>query len=160
MAQSNEIQMQLALECCREAKKPNFSAIAHQFPPVNRQTLKRRFEGTQNSRAQANSDSQQCLSIEQEKQLISHINMLTKRHLPPTSAIVQNLAEEIIGRAVGKNWTSQFVHRHEDKLESLFLRNLDNMRTKAEYGPVFKLYFDLVSVFLLRIIDFNSVANF
>ena len=86
--------------------------------------------------------------------------MLTKRYLPPTSAIVQNLAEEIISRPVGKNWTSQFVHRHEDKLESLFLRNIDNMRTKVEYGPVFKHYFDLVSVFLLRIIDFNSVANF
>ena len=107
MTQSNEIQMQLALEHCRKVDKPNFSAIARQFPPVNRQTLKRRFEGTQNSRAQANSDSRQCLSIEQEKQLISHINMLTKRHLPPIFAIVRNLAEEIIGRAVGKNWTSQ-----------------------------------------------------
>ena len=160
MAQSNEIQMLLALEHCRKVNKPNFSAIVCQFPPVNRQTLKRRFEGTQNSRAQANSDSQQCLSIEQEKQLISHINMLTKRHLPPTSTIVQNLAEEIIGRAVEKKWTSQFICRHKDKLESLYLRNIDNMRTKAEYGPVFKQYFDLVSVFLLRIIDFNSVANF
>jgi hypothetical protein len=51
MAQSNEIQMLLALEHCRKVNKPNFSAIARQFPPVNRQTLKRRFEGTQNSRA-------------------------------------------------------------------------------------------------------------
>jgi hypothetical protein len=86
--------------------------------------------------------------------------MLTKRHLPPTSIIVQNLAEEIIGRAVRKKWTSQFICRHKDKLESLYLHNIDNMRTKAEYGPVFKQYFDLVSVFLLHIIDFNSVANF
>ncbi len=106
MAQSkdhDEMQMQLALECCHEVDRPNFSAIARQFPPVNCQTLKCRFEGSQSSRAQANSNSRQCLSIEQEKQLISHINMLTKRHLPPTSAIVWNLAEEIIGRAVGKN---------------------------------------------------------
>ena len=146
--------MQLALEHCRKVNKPNFSAIARQFPPVNRQTLKRRFEGTQDSRAQANSDSRQCLSIEQEKQLISHINMLTKRHLPPTSAIVQNLVEEIIGREVGKNWTSQFICRHKDKLKSLYLHNIDNMCTKAEYGPVFKQYFDLVSVFLLYIIYF------
>jgi hypothetical protein len=86
--------------------------------------------------------------------------MLTKRHLPPTSAIVQNLAEEIIGQAVEKNWTSQFICRHKDKPQSFYLRNIDNMHTKAEYGPVFKQYFDLVSVFLLRIIDFNSVANF
>ena len=51
MTQSNEIQMQLALEHCRKVDKPNFSAIARQFPPVNCQTLKHRFEGTQNSRA-------------------------------------------------------------------------------------------------------------
>ena len=73
--------------------------------------------------------------------------MLTKCHLPPTSAIVQNLAEEIISREVGKNWTSQFIRWHKDKLESLYLRNIDNMHTKAEYGPVFKQYFNLVSVF-------------
>ena len=69
------------------------------------------------------------LSIEQEKQLISHINMLTKRHLPPTSAIVRNLAEEIIGQEVGKNWTSQFIRRHKDKLESLYLCNIDKCVT-------------------------------
>jgi hypothetical protein len=98
-----EMQMQLALDACRDVDKPNFSAIARQFPLVNRQTLKRRFEGTQGSRAQANSNYRQCLSIEQEKQLISHINMLTSRGLPPTSAIVKNLAKEIINHPVGKN---------------------------------------------------------
>jgi len=38
-----EMQMQLALEACCEVSDPNFSAIARQFPLVNRQTLKRRF---------------------------------------------------------------------------------------------------------------------
>ena len=54
MAQSSdhdEMQMQLALEACRDVENPNFSAIARQFLPVNRQTLQRRFEGTQSSRA-------------------------------------------------------------------------------------------------------------
>ena len=85
--------------------------------------------------------------------------MLTKRHLPPTSTIVRNLGEEIIGWEVGKNWTSQFIRRHKDKLESLYLRNIDNMRTKAEYGPVFKQYFDLVSVFYYALYIL-SVVNF
>jgi hypothetical protein len=44
-AENAEMQMQLALEACREVNDPNFSAIARQFPPVNRQTLKRRFHG-------------------------------------------------------------------------------------------------------------------
>jgi hypothetical protein len=29
--------------------------------------------------------------------------------MPPTSAIVTNLAKEIRGALVGKNWTAQFV---------------------------------------------------
>ncbi len=108
MANSTEIaemQMQLALEACREVSDPVFSVIASQFPLVNRQTLKRRFYGEQSSRALANSIHRQNLTIEQEEQLISHINMLTNRGLPLTSSIVRNLAEEMIERPVGKNWT-------------------------------------------------------
>jgi hypothetical protein len=106
-----EMQMQLALAECSEHDDPIWPAIAAQFPPVNRQTLKRRFHGErvdqidvieQVSKAQANSEHHQCLSIEQEEVLISHINMLTNRGLPPTSTIVKNLAEEI-SRPVGKN---------------------------------------------------------
>ena len=141
---TKEMQMQLALEACREASDPNFSAIARQFPPVNRQTLKRRFCGNQSTRAAAASIYRQNLSIEQEEELITHINMLTARSLPPTSAIVKNLAEEMILRPVGKNWTGQFVKRHKDRLQSLYLRNIDNMRTQAEYAPMIKLFFDLV----------------
>ena len=50
-----EMQMQLALDACRAIDNPNFSAIAREFPPVNRQTLKRRYHGEQGSRALANS---------------------------------------------------------------------------------------------------------
>jgi len=31
-----EMQIQLALEACREVDKPNFSAISQEFPLVNR----------------------------------------------------------------------------------------------------------------------------
>jgi hypothetical protein len=136
--------MQLALEACREFILPNFSAIARRFPPVNRQTLKRRFYGEQSSRASANSVCRQNLTIEQEGELIKLINSLTLRGLPPTSSIVRNLAEEMISRPVGKNWTGQFVRRHKDKLESMYLRNIDNMRTQSEYAPMIQHFFDLV----------------
>jgi flagellar motor protein MotB len=62
--ETREMQMQLALDACSELDKPNFSAIARQFPPVNRQTLKRRFYGEQDLRAFANSLTGQNLSIE------------------------------------------------------------------------------------------------
>jgi transposase-like protein len=83
-----EMQMQLALDACHAVNKPNFSAIAQEFPLVNRQTLRRRFYREQESRAQSNSAHRQNLTTEQEEQLILHINMLTNRGLPPTSHIV------------------------------------------------------------------------
>jgi hypothetical protein len=59
-----EMQMQLALNTCRDASDPNFSAIACQFPPVNRQTLKRRFHREQSSQASASSNHRQNLTNE------------------------------------------------------------------------------------------------
>ena len=61
-----EMQMELALEACYEFSNPNFSAIAREFPLVNRQTLKRRFYGEQASRAFANLIHRQNLTIVQE----------------------------------------------------------------------------------------------
>ena len=49
----------------------------------------------------------QCLTDEQEEVLIGCINSLTDRGMPPTSQIVRNLAEEIRGSKVGKNWVGQ-----------------------------------------------------
>ena len=98
-----EMQMQLALEACRQVANPNFSAIAREFPPTDRHTLRRRFEGIQTSRREAHSIHHQNLSIEEEEQLIITINKLTARGLPPTSQMVRNLAEEMISRPVGKN---------------------------------------------------------
>jgi hypothetical protein len=54
------------------------------------------------------------------------------------------MAEEIKGAEVNKNWTSQFVARHQDQLKSLYLRNIDNKRASSEYEPMFKLFFELV----------------
>jgi uncharacterized protein YjaZ len=64
--------------------------------------------------------------------------------MPPTSQMVKNFAEEVIGRLVGKNWTGQFVKRYEKELKSLYLRNIDNLRVKGEYPRTYKLFFDTV----------------
>ena len=119
-SKTHEMQMQFALEACCEVDKPNFTAIARDFPPVNCQTLKRWFYGQQNSQAEAISQSRKNLTTIEEEELIKHINMLTDHGLQPTSAMVQNIAEEMIGWAVGKNWTGQFVKRYKDWLQSVF----------------------------------------
>src|ERR1700722_852271 len=99
------------------------------------------------SRKDAICRTRQRLTIAQEEVLTTHINKLTDGGIPPTSQIVRNLAEEIAGDVVGKNWTSDFVRRHEDRLKSLYLRNIDNLRIKAEFAPLFKQFYDLVSVY-------------
>ena len=139
----DEKDMESALADMNAELKPNVSAIAKKWK-VDRTTLPRRFEGQTTSRATFFSERRQCLTSEQEERLVDQINRLTNRGIPPTSQMVKNFAEEIIGREVGKNWTGQFVKRHEKELKSLYLRNIDNLRVKGEYPPTYKLFFDTV----------------
>jgi hypothetical protein len=53
----------------------------------------------------------------------------------------------MIGRAVGKNWVSEFCRRHQNELKSLYLRNIENLRAKSEFSPTYKLFYDLVKCF-------------
>ena len=76
--------------------------------------------------------------------MIKHINSLTDRGIPPTNYIVRNLAEEMIGGPVGKNWTGDFVKGYKDRLISLYLYNIDSQRVKAEYALSFKYFYNLV----------------
>ena len=101
------------------------------------------------SRQEATSEYHQCLTATQEEALIKLIDRLTNHGLPPTNSIVKNLAEEIIGRRVGKNWSNEFVKRHKDCLTSLYLENIDKKRQDVEYVPMFKQFYDLVTDFLL-----------
>ena len=86
----------------------------------------------------------QALTNAQEKTLIQVINRLTDRKMPPTSAIVKNLAEEIRGAPVGKNWVGSFVQRHQDVLKSVYLKNMEAKRVKGEYPPTYEYLFKLV----------------
>jgi Tc5 transposase-like DNA-binding protein len=80
----------------------------------------------------------------QEEVLIKHINDLTDRNLPPTTQIVKNLAEEIIGGTVGEHWVCEFVRRYRDQIRSLYLHNINNLQVKADYAPIFKHFYDQV----------------
>ena len=114
----------------------------------DRSALSRRIRGQTKSKKEADSLWRQCLTNEQEEVLIHRINTLTDRAMPPTSHIVKNLAEEIRGGPVGKNWVGQFVKRHDLRLKSLYLRNIDNLRAGAEYAPMFQLFFSVVCCFI------------
>ncbi len=138
--------MDLALEDLDTQKQPNYSATARKYG-VNRTTLSKRHWGKTTSKAVAISKHCQRLTIQQEEALITQINELTNRGIPPTSQIVRNMAEEMIVDKVGKNWVATFVRRHKKRLTSLYLRTINNQRKKAEYEPLFESFYDLVSRF-------------
>src|SRR5437762_13362594 len=41
----------------------------------------------------------------------------------------------------------QFVQRHKKQLKTLYLHNINNLRTKTEYAPMFKYFYNLVGFF-------------
>ena len=79
-----------------------------------------------------------------EETLINQINKLTLMKILPTTQITQNLAEEINKRPVEKKWHPRFIYRHHTRLYSLYIRNMDHTSQKAEYKPLFQIYFDLL----------------
>jgi transposase len=137
-----------AVDAIRRGEFTDYAKAARHYK-CSHSGVSRRVRGLTKTRQQANSFWHQCLTIEQEEVLIHRINYLTDRAMPPTSHIVKNLAEEIRGQRVGKNWVGQFVKRHGIRLKSLYLRNIDNLRAGAEYAPMFQLFFSVVSDFLM-----------
>ena len=142
---TNMSRIELALADIEGQKKPNYAAIArkHEVDPT---TLTRRHKGQTVSRVTVISEIHQRLTVQQEEVLIMHINKLTDRGIPLTSRILRNMAEEIIGESVGMNRLGRFVRRHQGGLKSLYLRNIHNVRKKAEYKPSFKMFYELVSI--------------
>ena len=155
-----EERMQLAIHAADAELTPNYSAIAKKFD-LEHTTLAKRYKGQTTSKTEANSLYRNLLNHVQEEQLVKQINKLTLRQMPPTVQIVWNMAEEIIGKKVNKNWTSHFVHRHQTRFKSLYLRNIDNLRAKAEFAPMFKHFYELVCILrysfglIYRVLDFG-----
>lgn len=135
--------IELALADLKEQEKPNILVTAKKYDLVE-STLRRRWQGKTMSHEAASSEFKQRLTNTQEETLIQRINLLTDRGMPPTSQIVRNLAEEIIGASVNKNWTGGFVKRYKNRLKSVYLRNIDSQRVKSEYVSLMKQFYDLV----------------
>ncbi len=78
----------------------------------------------------------------------------------PTSQILKNLAEEIRGARINKNWVGQFVKRYSIRLKSVNLWNINDSQASAEYAPMFQLFLSVISVFLLLFCVCNSKINY
>jgi Tc5 transposase DNA-binding domain len=121
----------------------NYAEAARAFD-IYPTTLARRYRGQISSREEANSNFRQCLNSTQEDTLLSYIDSLTNRHIPTTGQIIRNLAEEIIQRPIGKNWTSEFIKRHSNRICSVYLRLLNRACVSAESVTIFERFYALV----------------
>jgi len=144
----NAARMVLALDDLTKQEKPNLLGTSRKWE-VNRTTLTRQFRGTQMSRADFLSESIQCLSKDQEQVVLGFINKLTDRNCMPTSQIVKNVAEEVAGQAVGKNWVGRFVRRYKNQLHAGFLRTIDSTRVRADNIDLYRQFFEQVSLCVL-----------
>ena len=115
-----EQRMQLAITDLNSQSKLNYSATAKKYD-LDRSMLAKRHKGLTTSIATYSSEHKQRLTTDQEEVLIKQINDLIDHLMPPTSAMVKNIAKEIIGGPIGKNWTSNFVKRYQDRLKSVYL---------------------------------------
>nr|POE44882.1 hypothetical protein CFP56_78934 [Quercus suber] len=132
----------LALAECHLYDNPNLSAIS-KVHNVQRSTLSRRWRKVTVS-AQESAQNQQLLSQQQEKSLVEYINKLSEQGLPPTPSMVNHFAADIVGKLPGKNWSSRFLKRWQNQLESRYLKPLDAVRKKVDSMAEYKAYFDLI----------------
>ena len=140
---SNAHWIAVALADLESQVVPNYGATAKKHEVV-RTKLMRRYTGKAVSNHEETTEHRQTLNATQEKVLLEHVQRLVTRGTPPTPAIVQNFAEEIYGGCLGRCWTTQFIHRHEMDLKTMYLRNIDSLWKKSEHAPYFRLFYELV----------------
>jgi hypothetical protein len=98
----NEQDMEKALDALDRQLIPNYAEIGKKFG-IERTTLMRRHKGISTSKQEATSIYYKLLTDMQEEALINQINKLITRGLPPTTYIIKNLVEKIIGYDINKN---------------------------------------------------------
>ena len=123
---------------------PNYAATARKYG-VNRITLARRWRGEQGTREEATATSRLLLNPLQEEELVQYILKLTRQGTSPTPHIVKNIAEELVGKSIGEDWTHRFIKRHDNRLHSIYLKSIDKIRQKADYKPYLAEYYRLVT---------------
>jgi hypothetical protein len=144
----HEARIQAAITDLESQDRVNYAATAKKWN-IDRSTLSRRHRGKTASNQDANSYARRQLTDTQEKTLIQYINKLSNRGLPPTPQIVKNLAEEIIGITLGKNWVSRFCERHQKELFSVYLRTIDHKRKIADNSAYFQHFYTQVCLLFL-----------
>ena len=148
MDASKEAQIERAIAHLNRQETLNYAATARLFE-IEPSTLRRRHQGLTVSRAEAYSNVHQRLNNVEEDELLRYINSLTDRHIPLTTQIIKNLAEEMLKGPVDKNWTAGFIRRHSKRIYSIYLQSLEHTRASAESIIVFQHFYVLICAYFV-----------
>ncbi|WKT54152.1 hypothetical protein QSH57_004736 [Fusarium oxysporum f. sp. vasinfectum] len=110
---------------------------------VDETTLRRRHQGKQRARRDADSLYKYRLSKQQEQDLVTYIRKLSLRGIPPTLSMIRNFAQDIAKIEVGKNWPYSFVQRHRNEIDCTWFDGFDIARRRADNASRYRAYFDL-----------------
>jgi hypothetical protein len=87
--------------------------------------------------------AQQELSPQQEE-LVRYLGELTARELPPTRAMIQNFASNILKKHIGEIWVTHFIRRNRNQFISKWSAGINATRLNANSKRKYELYFDLL----------------
>jgi hypothetical protein len=110
---------------------------------VDRTTLSRHHRGIQASVASKNIN-QRKLTPQQEEELVTYIEELTERRLPPTRQMIGNFASKIAQNQVSKSWLTRFINHHHDRLIMRWSTAMDSNRHAADSRDKYEQYFELL----------------
>ena len=142
----NFISMKLAIADLELQNKSNIFATAKKYNVVE-STFRRRWKDQSVFHEETSDIHKQHLSSIKKEALITQINQLTNEELLSINRIVRNLTEKMIQSSIKKNWARNFWDRHENRLKSIYLRNIDSKRMKIEYASLFQRFYQLIKAF-------------
>jgi hypothetical protein len=88
--------------------------------------------------------AQQKLTQQQEEELVTYIEELTARHIPPTRQMIANFASSIAQEPVSESWVTRFINKYSIHLISQYSTGMDANRHNADSYTKYELYFNLL----------------
>ena len=142
---ANITPIEQAIDDLISQKTLNIRSTAKKYGLVE-SILRRHFESKTVSCSEAQSRLNMLLTNAQEQVLVEYLNKLSARGMHPTPQMLENLVIEIVKRPLGECWIRRFCQRHDDVIQSVYLRNINNSRHITDNSRHFQHYFDCVSI--------------
>jgi hypothetical protein len=131
-----------AINALKPGEKLVYQKIADQYG-VDRSTLARRHKRVQAPRTTKDSN-QQKLIPQQKPELVSYIEKLTARHIPPTREMIANFASSIAKGRVSESWVTRFINKYSIHLISQYSTGMDSGRHDTNSYTKYRLYSNLL----------------